>query len=180
MSVWYILGMIAGIIVSVALIALVCVLSRMKFGSKMKFGKCEYDERQTAARGKAYQAGFVTLLIYEALYACLDYIGLEWCENVTGIAIGIFLSVGVFAVVAVSKDAYLSMNENPKAWRLLWLVMALANCTIGAVQGYHMELVRDGKLTANWMNFLCGLLFLVILVAQLIHDHKSKREALDE
>ena len=178
MSIAKIAGIVTGIAVAVLLAVLVGVLFRKRGG--MGFGRARYDERQKLARGKAFQAGFITVLIYEVLYALGDLLGLRWTVHFTGVMIGLFLGVAVFGVVAVCQDAYLSLNEKPQGWLALWGSIILANGACVADQIAHRELIRDGMLTADWLNALCGGLFVVILVAQLLHSARVRREEMEE
>lgn len=173
MTIAKIAGIVTGIAVAVLLVVLMAVLFRKQGG--MGFGRARYDERQQFARGKAFQAGFFTVLIYELLYAFGDLMGLRWTVHFTGVMIGLFLGVAVFGAVAICKDAYLSLNEKPRGWMVLWGIVILSNGACVANQIAHRELIRDGMLTADWLNGLCAALFAVILCAQLIHNARARR-----
>lgn len=177
-SMEYVIGLIVGVLVGLAVVALVVMLCRKK--GSMRFGKCEYDERQMLARGKAFRAGFFTILIYEAVYAMVDVAGIKWCANVTGIMLGLMLGITVFAIVAISKDAYMSMNERPTGWMIIWCVVIGLNLVCGLRQALEGELIRDGMLTEEWMNWMCAGMFIAILISQLVHNRKLKREELEE
>ena len=118
MSIAKIAGIVTGIVVAVLLVILMAVLFRKQGG--VGFGRAKYDERQLLARGKAYRAGFFTVLIYELLYAFGDLMELRWTVPFTGVMIGLFLGIAVFGVVAICQDAYLSLNEKPRGWYPLW------------------------------------------------------------
>ena len=177
-SMEYIIGVVVGVLVGLGVVALVVVLARKKW--KGSGGKCQYDERQMLARGKAFQAGFFTILIYEALYAMVDVAGFKWCANVTGIMFGVMLGITVFAIVALSKDAYMSMNDQPAYWMVIWCAVIVINVACGVGQVLEGELIRDGLLTERWMNWMCAGMFTAILIAQLRHNRKLKREELEE
>ena len=179
MSIAKIAGIVTGIVVAVLLVVLMGVLFRKQGG--VGFGRARYDERQQLARGKAFRAGFFTVLIYEVLYAFGDLMGLRWTVLFTGVMIGLFLGTAVFGVVAICKDAYLSLNEKPQGWLVLWGIIILATGACVAALIVHRELVQDGVLTANWLNALCGGLFVVILIAQLLLIARMSRlEMLDD
>lgn len=177
-SMEYVIGLIVGVLVGLAVVALVVMICRKK--GSMRFGKCEYDERQMLARGKAFRAGFFTILIYEAVYAMVDVAGIKWCANVTGIMLGLMLGITVFAIVAISKDAYMSMNERSTGWMIIWCVVIGLNLVCGLRQALEGELIRDGMLTEEWMNWMCAGMFIAILISQLAHNRKLKREELEE
>lgn len=178
MTIAKIAGIVVGIVVTVLLVVLLAVVFRKQGG--MGFGRAKYDERQKLARGKAFQAGFFTVLIYEVLYAFGDLMGLRWTVHFTGVMIGLFLGVAVFGVAAVCQDAYLSLNEKPQGWLALWGIIILANGACVFSEAVDGELIRDGMLTENWLNGLCVALFAVILVAQLLHTARARREEMEE
>lgn len=172
----HILGFVAGILMVLALFALLTLALRSR-GQKdpPSPGRGKYDERQKLARGRAFRAGFITVICYEMLYGFADLMGLRWCVNFTGILIGLFLGLAVFAVMAIVQDAYLAINERMNNWLILCGVVVFANGSCVLNQAVHGELVRDGMLTENWLNGLCAALFVVILCAQLIHNARARR-----
>lgn len=178
LSIEYIIGLIAGVLAGLGLVALVVILVRKKWGGIG--GKCQYDERQLLARGRAFQAGFFTVLIYEAVYAMVDAAGVRWCANVTGIVFGLMLGITVFAIVAISRDAYMSINEQPAGWMVIWCVVIGLNLFCGVRQAMRGSLIREGLLTEEWMNWMCAVMFTAILISQLAHNRKLKREELEE
>lgn len=172
----HILGFVAGILMVLALFALLTLALRSR-GQKdpPSPGRGKYDERQKLARGRAFRAGFIAVLCYEALYGFADLMGLRWCVNFTGILIGLFLGLAVFAVTAIVQDAYLAFNERMNNWLILCGAVVFANGSCVLNQAVHGELIRDGMLTENWLNGLCAALFVVILCAQLIHNARARR-----
>ena len=172
----HILDVVAVVLMVLALFALVVLALRSR-GEKEPSspGRGKFDERQKLARGRAFRAGFIAVLCYEALYGFADLMGLRWCVNFTGILIGLFLGLAAFAVAAIVQDAYLALNERMNNWLILCGVVVLVNSSCVLNQAVHGELVRDGMLTENWLNGLCAALFAVILCAQLIHNARARR-----
>lgn len=124
----HILGFVAGILMVLALFALLTLALRSR-GQKdpPSPGRGKYDERQKLARGRAFRAGFITVICYEMLYGFADLMGLRWCVNFTGILIGLFLGLAVFAVTAIVQDAYLAINERMNNWLILCGVVVFTN-----------------------------------------------------
>ena len=79
MNGFYLVGMLCGIVAAIIVAVLIT-----QFGKKFenKNLPAEYDERQKLARGKAFQAGFFTLLIYNDS-AVLLWGVLRVCNGVT-------------------------------------------------------------------------------------------------
>lgn len=97
-----------------------------------KLGKAEFDERQQLARGKAYKAGFYTLLV-GLLAVYLIPIFTEWQPKDTALLPFAVICVGVtvFACVAVANDAYLGIRQNPRAMLLVLGIVVVGNLTAG-------------------------------------------------
>ncbi len=166
----------AGVIVGA--LAMACVILLVRRCTRHKgFCRGEYDERQLAARGRAYQAGFFTVLIWEMLFACVDAAGIWPCADYVGIFLGAFLGIAVFAVSAILQDAYLSLNAECKSFVLLGAVVTAINacvCVIGAIDG------RWGEDDTLWLNLMCAVLFGAILLTLLAHHRRQRREEMDE
>ena len=88
----------------------------------------------------------------------------------------IFLSIGVFIVACVRKDAYFAVAQNPRTY--LWLFGAVVLCQIPnfLLQLRSGDLVEDGLLTWNALSPACGVLFGVMFVCMLVRLRRQKRE----
>ena len=168
-NVAYIAGIICGLLICVV----IGVVFRLRQGKTGGRGKVEYDERQIVARGKAYKAGFFTTLFYSLLFFALSVTEIPFFQSVTGMLAGVFLGIAVFAVTAIRHDAYLGLNEKKGSFLVLGVIVTLANLVSGVVAGMDGELMMDGQLTHRCLNPMAGVLFLVIVVALLLHDRKA-------
>lgn len=172
----YIIGIICGL----AICVIIGLIFRLRRGKTSNQGKIEYDERQLLARGKAYKAGFFVTLIYCLLFAALSVTELPFFQSVTGMLIGVFLGIAVFAVTAIHNDAYLGLNENKRSFLILGVFVAVADLIIGVCNGLDGTLVENGQLTFDCLNLMVGILFTIIVAALLIHDHQAKKEEMEE
>ena len=148
----YLAGILAGIM-AVAVVTAILTAVRKKQGRP----KPEYDERQMAARGVAYRWG-------------------PWAKPGVSAWMLIFLSIGVFIVACVRKDAYFAVAQNPRTY--LWLFGAVVLCQIPnfLLQLRSGDLVEDGLLTWNALSPACGVLFGVMFVCMLVRLRRQKRE----
>lgn len=141
-----------------------------------KLGKAEFDERQQLARGKAYKAGFYTLLA-GLLAVYLIPIFTEWQPKDTALMLFAVICVGVtvFACVAVTNDAYLGIRQNPRAMLLVLGIVVVGNLTAGFSV---MESVgfADGLAVENSMNFIIAAMGLIILAALAIRLRMAARD----
>lgn len=141
-----------------------------------KLGKAEFDERQQLARGKAYKAGFYTLLT-GLLAVYLIPIFTEWQPKDTALLPFAVICVGVtvFACVAVANDAYLGIRQNPRAMLLVIGIVVVGNLTAGfSVMGAVGS--ADGLTVENSMNFIIAAMGLIILAALAIRLRMAARD----
>ena len=153
-------------------ITFVVVFLILFYYAKRKNGdlNTEYDERQVAARGKAYKAGYYAMMLYYALYFIADTIEIEIPNkyNATLIFAGIAFGVAVFTVAAIRSDAYLKMNESRERQIKLIVLLIVINGGVGIVN------IMSGEISEILpLNPLVTLLGIVILSAMLIHQKKT-------
>lgn len=99
-------------------------------------------------------------------------------DTYTGCFLGVFLSVTVFAVVAILNDAYFAVNEKPATYLGIFALVMVLNLGIGVwnlVTGGD-PIVEHGMLTYHSVNLLVGGMFLVILIVAAIRVWQGKRE----
>lgn len=95
------LGAAVGVAIAVVIWVVVVSLRKERSGDAPQF-----DERQLAARAKAYSSAFFTLLGYLAVVALLDSVAeVRWCDLYTACFLGMMLALDVFAVAAIRSDA---------------------------------------------------------------------------
>ena len=167
----YVAGVLVGI-GSAAVVIAVMAAVRKKQGQP----KAEYDERQLAARGIAYRWAYMTLIFSLLADTGMEAIWGPWAKPGVSAWMMIFLSVGVFVVVCVRRDAYFAVAQNPRTY--LWLFGAVVLCQIPnfLLQLRSGDLVEDGLLTWNALSPACGVLFGVMFVCMLVRLRRQKRE----
>lgn len=174
-SKWYIVGIFAGVIFGVVMFLIYLVRTRRRFG------KCEFDERQELARGKAFKYGFFTSLIYFGLLSLGGIMAAgDWMRSPLWVYVGVCLTVGVFAGNAIWNDAYFSMNETPKFYIYLFIALAALNL-FGGIRGivHGGSKAGDLLLGENSLNLCLGVtLFclLVVLGVKWLWDKKTGEE----
>lgn len=161
------LGILVGVIAASGLLA---------FLFKKKVLDCHFDERQERARGKAFQYGFFTLLVASYVYAVSDEVFGRWCEVLTGVTLCIAVSMCVFSVTCILKDAYLSLREKPRQVITMFALLSALNLGVGVMQGLHGDLMEDGVLTIRAVNPIIGFATLVILIVYIVKYFLRNRE----
>ena len=158
------LSYVAGLVCGIVFVGLLC-FTASKFLNKLGGARCRYDERQLLCQGRAYKIAFYTLIGYLCAAAIFDLAtGIKWCDQYTGMLIGIFLSVGVFAVVCIFTDAYVPLNNRPV--RTLWILAVLGVMNIGIGLTSSGPIIENGILTHNCTNLFAGVLLLILTALQ--------------
>ena len=153
-------GILMGIVVGFGLLALLF---------KKKVLDMHFDERQELARGKAFQYAFMTLIACAYLYGVSDVCIGRWCDVLTGVTICIALSIGVFAITCILKDAYLSLREKPGTIMTIFFLLAVMNLGLGGLYHHTGAIIENGVLTFRAVNPILGGTLLVILIVYIIN-----------
>lgn len=134
---------------------------------KRRNGKpAEYDERQQAARGKAFTLAYATLMIYLAVWMILNSMEMPFFDMYTSVLVGILISVAVFAGYSIFTDAYFRTSDKPATWIALIGGVALMNLGIGV---WHA--MKETTMRARWLenaNLMVGVMCLAVMVCALI------------
>ncbi len=121
MSMWFGVGLVCGL----ALVVIIAVILK-----KRKKDKCEFDERQIAARGRAYSGGFATFAMSEVVVFLIEmFTEKPLVIGAPGVLSVIICLISCFVFVAVSifSDAYFSPNKPfPKAWCIIMTLLGLS------------------------------------------------------
>ena len=168
MNMEYAVGVLVGGLIGLGIVALLF---------KLKVIDLTFDERQERARGQAYKYGFWTLLGCALLYGFSEMAFGRWCDAITGVMLCVAAALTVFASVCITKDAYLSLKEKPRAVMTLFTVVAALNLFIGVINWKSGRVVQDGVLTFAAVNGVCGLMTLAILAVYLVNYLLAKRES---
>ena len=158
------LGAAVGVAIAVVIWVVVVSLRKERSGDAPQF-----DERQLAARAKAYSSAFFTLLGYLAVVALLDSVAeVRWCDLYTACFLGMMLALDVFAVAAIRSDAYFGIHERPVASIVLFAFVAVLNLSVAIARFAAGEpLLENGLLTrTSSMNLILGIAFVPVTAAR--------------
>lgn len=169
----YLWGVLIGFLVSFGIVYLLITVLRKRRG-----GHGQYDERQTLVQGRAYKASLFTLLFYLLAVGLFDlFTGIRWCSLFVCVMIGICLSIGVYAMICIVNDAYISVREKPRFTLLLLTVVSVMNLVPGIANLLHPGyLLTGGILNEHITNLLVGVLLLALAIGLLLRILRSKRE----
>ncbi len=146
-----------------------------------------YDERQIVNRGKAYKYAFITMLIYmvllEVCYAAADFVGSFKMpvDNMTLILVGILISVLVYAIYAILKDAYFRPDDNRSFLFGFYIVLTVMDIVIGIYHVINGDAVKDGMITFfGCGGLLAGIAMAILIAVVIIKRVQDKRSEADE
>ena len=169
MSIPFGIGVIVGLLA--VIVAIVIIKRKNRGGSK-------YDERQVAARGKAFAGGFMTFLFSEIVVFTIEiFTGEPLVIGVPGILsiIIILLALLVFVEVSIFLDAYFAPNKPmPKSW---YVVMTLLGIT------FIIKAVLDNDYWYRYMNLAAGIFVMIVMASLLVKkliSRKADKEEDDE
>lgn len=180
-SLEYYLGAVIGIVTGFIFVAFLAWLIR-KMGGKFGCKNCKesYDERQMIARGQAYKTAFFTLMFYMCIVSFIsEFSGNPLLMSFTGIWIGVCLSIIVFAIVCIIKDAYMSLYENAKGIIMMFLAVGISNIGIGILNLEKQPMIENEALSIHCINLIVGITFLIILAVfcgKLLYDKQNTKE----
>lgn len=167
MSTQYKVGFLLGAVLAIAIGLVIIFLTRKKSPGQ------KYDERQIIGRGKAFQAGFFTLLAADGIITVAEYLselpGTPYFWHLGAL----FVGITVFALTAIHFDAYLSMTESPKRFYIMGACFFVA-MMLSAVG--NLCLSEELNYDVAFMNIAVAIMWLIIIVALLIHNRRKAAE----
>ena len=173
------IGIIYGLVVGIFVVLIVCALTKNGDRSELK-----YDERQLAARGKAFKGGFFTILIMNFLAVIFTAAEISIpIDSTLAMLISCFLGMLVFLGIAIWENAYYALNENGRNVVIAFTIIGLINFVIGIINLRGDEVIVNGVVQGEkCMNFMCALLFIYIAMVTAIRVYVDKKadESVDE
>ena len=145
-------------------------------GIRSKRATPQFDERQIAARGKAFEVGFYTFAVCNAALAIADIFDIHWAASTAIEAfLTILIATGAFSVTAIIKDAYFGFNENSRSSIGLLALVAVINLIagMGSVISGEESLLENGKAGHAVLNLAITVLFAVVIIASFAHKRKQ-------
>ena len=136
----------------------------------------KYDERQVAARGKAYRAGFVAFVICELAVFFVELFTEQPLMLFAPGVVQIFILLAcllVFIEYAIFSDAYYNVGEK---FNIRWCIIMLL---LGIV--YIIQFIRSEDDWYKLYTLAAGVFIIIVIISIMIkHAVNKKREAEDE
>ncbi|MDE6242068.1 MAG: hypothetical protein K2M08_06595 [Anaeroplasmataceae bacterium] len=172
----YPLGFCTGLFISVLSVSLISFMIRKK-----KLTQTHFDERQLKSRGTCFCVSFFFLLSCLLLDGIVRYsLKYDWSNYLVGIFTWGMISIGVFAIMAIWKDAYTSEGENKLRLSIFLCIVGLIDSIVGMVSIVQNELIVDGQVSVSFINLLGGVVLLVTAVNLFVKYKIDKRKVFIE
>lgn len=167
MSTQYKFGFLLGAVLVLAIAFVIFFIIR-----KQNPGQ-KYDERQIIGRGKAFQAGFFTLLAADGIITIAEYLSELPGTPFHWHLAAILVAVCVYALTAIHFDAYLSMTETPRRFYIMGACFVVA-MSLSAVM--NLTDADRSDYAIGYLNLGIAFIWLVIVAALFIHNRRKAAE----
>lgn len=176
----YTIGFFIGFFVVITISLIIAIVLKCKNNHVT-----EYDERQLIARNTAYKYSFFTLVYYCILCGMLDTFEIKWAETLIQMFLGMFISVTVFVVICIFKDAYFGIEKGKRNIHtfLFLAVMVTVFQLFNFIFSVLIEkepIITDGMLNSDAMPLLCAAAFLIMIIATVIKLVLNRKEREEE
>lgn len=172
---WYV-GFLVGILVVAIIVAL-----RRAFSRRRGETPGEYDERQQVQRGRAAQHAYMTLLILLCINGVASgTMDVRWAEPGVDSFLCMFISVAVFVVECIRRDAYFTVSQTPRSGIFIFVLVTLCQVPATIMHALDGDFLKDGRLTLAIINPACMVLFAVVLITVLIKLRRDKAGECEE
>ncbi|MBO4374779.1 MAG: hypothetical protein J5829_06700 [Lachnospiraceae bacterium] len=167
------IGFLAGIAVSLVIV----YIALKKLNSDGK-ATTKYDERQKAVRGKAYTYAFWAVLLANCILLALS-VNEPVIERLGPVLffVPVFIGITVQITYSIFNDGYVGLNTNLKKYLIFMIFVTIINVGVGVMAAINGQVCLDGRLQGPFINILCGILFLIVVVDLLIKNAVENREA---
>ena len=172
---WY-----AGFAVGVLAVAIITLLVRT-VQKRRGVNRGDYDERQQVQRGAAAQRAFVSLLLLLCVNGVVSgALDIHWAQPGVDSFLCMFVSVAVFVVECIRRDAYFTVKQTPRSGIIIFTIVTLCQVPATIMHIVDGDFVIDGRLTLSVINPACMVIFTVVLVVVFFRLRQIKREEADE
>lgn len=177
MNTAYIIGVVAGALCGLILVALLFRMLKKKFRVDVR----EYDERQILARGRAYKYGFIAMLVLVVLERLAYEAGFVLMDSIQGTTALCLLGLFVFIVSCIWQEAYLTLHETPKMTYVLLAIGGGLNLISAGIARIQREpLLKDGRLCSGSLSLMVAVFVFAVLAVFALKQQQINRGGSEE
>lgn len=178
MSIWTAVLKVGGALAALCAACLLGNVLRKKWGDSV----C-YDERQIAARGRAFTAAYVILFCWMVgMMVGLDMGLLAWENAVTALYLGVEISVMTLATLLILGDAYVVSLSWIDGHEKLTIASLIFMTGVDFYRFFQADVEVMPAFTLEggpWVSLVGAMTFLYLTILFLIRWGKGKREEAD-
>ena len=168
---WY-----AGFAVGILTVAIVTLVVRTVH-KRRGVTAGDYDERQQVQRGAAAQRAYLALLLLLCVNGIVSgALDVHWAKPGVDSLLCMFVSVGVFVVECIRRDAYFTVKQTPRSGILIFTIVTLCQLPATIMHAVDGDFIENGRLTLAVINPACMALFAIVLAAVLIKIRRDRAE----
>jgi len=172
---WY-----AGFAVGILTVAIVTLVVRTVH-KRRGVTAGDYDERQQMQRGAAAQRAYLALLLLLCVNGIVSgALDIHWAQPGVDSLLCMFVSVGVFVVECIRRDAYFTVKQTPRSGILIFTIVTLCQLPATIMHAVDGDFIENGQLTLAVVNPACMVLFAIVLAAVLVKLRQAGREESEE
>lgn len=168
---------VAGFVVGIVCVFIAFLVINLIAKKKNKRTKVAYDERQQAARGKAFEFGFLVYTFIEvALMLCYGCDIVLPLSEYTIHTFTFFISFIAFIIYCIWTDAYFQVGEAKKFWFIIITAAGILNLLIFILQ-------RIRKSSSSYTNLVCAIMCIVVVgnvFAKILVDKRAEKKSEEE
>ena len=175
MSTTYQWGILVGILVGIVIVAAKFWFNKKTTGT---INGGDFDERQQLLRGKAFQKGFFTMMIFSGLYWVLVQLILRRPLMEDGLSglVCLFAGIAVFAMDCILHDAFFTVKNKPKSYIALFAACTITQIPAALTNIQKGRVLHDGVLSFGVLPVVSGATFLAVLTAILIQQARPEKD----
>lgn len=167
---WY-----AGFAVGILTVAIVTLVVRTVH-KRRGVTAGDYDERQQVQRGAAAQRAYLALLLLLCVNGIVSgALDVHWAQPGVDSLLCMFVSVGVFVVECIRRDAYFTVKQTPRSGILIFTIVTLCQLPATIMHAVDGDFIENGQLTLAVVNPACMVLF-IVLVAIVLKRSRDRAE----
>ena len=175
LSTGYSLSIFIGVVVGLLSGGLVVLISRLIKKPE------KFDERQIAARGRAYKISLVTLVGYLMVCLLCYVLNIYWARFDIQIYFGLLLVFAVFQFIVISSGANMGFNRSTK-WNKISIILFYFGSCLSLVESLILHFVRGVPFVSRDLLTVLSLfiavspVFATLATAMVIRLIKDKKE----
>ncbi len=174
------LGVVVGFTLTIVLVTILIIVVSKKLNNDNS-SRTKYDERQQIVSGQGYKYRFWTVVGLIVAFIVLDVAEID-IPIKTSVMYFLAIVVGVLChtTYCIFNDGYFGINNNPKQYYVMFVLIGLFNVLIGVMNCIRGNLISDGKLDVPAINLFCGLMFVVLGICIVIKSVMDKKKNMDD